>query len=565
MLRIYFFIVAWIVAIHAQANGIYQAYDYNDTHYVKTVMKKGVSLDSVYINSRLHIHRVKSNGVNYDICWLEKSRAQTKEEIDIDSIYAPFIVENNTTQGFQIAHIKALSRDHNIIDRLWGIVDTLQFIPNREGVYRVKNALGVVEVNQTTLNNKSYQLEYLAQYKNGQLRNDIGYNNSVVTIIPDTNTSLWAEVTATEDISMRVAMPKATMQDRRSFKLTKSATSLPSNHWFLQLGTDISTWRFTHHKSQSSLSLNQASKLFSKKEEEMKSLLNDSKKFAQWVLDNMDFLNHLDQLLESHTLDDRVSATLFANLGYVDTTDSANILSRVLLNENINRKERFRSLMGLKDTSAPMDEETLDSLIEYGLSNPSEDMLTRASGMLMGTMAKNRVNRVPQEYEKISSAISNAIDSQEDKVVALSAAGNMQEEATDRVLQSVESVLLSNSTSSINRENSADALSRIKRSNLNVSDFKNLFEQSNSTILQSKLIKSSSVARDFQSNSSYHNFLQEYAQKRKNPKANRLATLDVLAKSGFGRTTQEKQEIRKMMVGENDREVSKRLRELYRQ
>lgn len=562
MLRIYF-IVAWIVLIYAQANNIYQAYDYNDTHYVKTTMEKGISLDSVYINSRLHIHRVENNGTNYDICWLENNTTQTKDKIDINSIYAPFIVENSTTQGFQIAHIKALSRDHNVIERLWGIVDILQFIPNKQGVYRVNNALGEVEVNQTITNNKSYQLNYLAQYKDGQLRNDISYKSSIVTIVPDTNSSLFSEVIANENISMRVSKPKATMEDRRTFKLTKSSNPLPTNHWFLQLGTDISTWGFSHHKSQSSFSLNQASQLFSKKEEEMKSLLDDSKKFAQWVLDNMDFLNHLDQLLETHTLDDKVSAMLFANLGYVDTTDSSNILSRVFLNEDINRKERFRSLMGLKDTSAPMDEDTLDSLIDYGLGSPSDDMLTRASGMLIGTMAKNRAKRVPEEYEKISSAISNAIDTQDDKVVALSAAGNMQEEAPDRVLQSVESVLLSNSDI-VNRENSADALSRIKRTNLNVSDFKNLFEQSKSTILQSKLIKSSSVAKDFQSNSSYRNFLEDYSKKRTNPKSNRLASLDVLAKSGFGRTDEEKQEIRKMMVGENDREVSKRLRELYR-
>ena len=564
MLRIYF-IIAWIVLIHAQANGIYQAYDYNDTHYVKTMMKKGVSLDSVYINSRLHVHRVETNGTNYDICWLENNTTQTKDEIDINSIYAPFIVENSTIEGFQIAHIKSLSRDHNSIERLWGIVDILQYTPHQQGVYRLDNALGEVEVNQTILNNKSYHLNYLAQYKKGTLRHDISYNNSSVTIVPESNSSLWSEVTAREDISMTVTIPKTTMQDKRTFKLTKSANPLPVNHWFLQLSRDISTWGFGHHQSQSSLSLNQASELFSKKEEEMESLVDDSKKFAQWVLDNMDFLNHLDQLLETYTLNDRVSTTLFANLGYVDTTDSTNILSRVFLNEDINHKERFRSLMGLKDTSAPMDEETLDSLIDYGLSNPSDDMLTRASGMLMGTIAKNRVTRIPQEYEKISSAINNAIDSQEDKVVALSAAGNMQEEATDRVLQSVESILLSNSTNSINRENSADALSRIKRSNLDVSDFKNLFEQSKSTLLQNKLIKSSVVAKDFQSNSSYHNFLEKYSQKRENPKSNRLATLDALAKSGFGTTAQEKQEIRKMMVGENDREVSKRLRKLYRE
>ncbi len=564
MLRIYF-IIAWIALIHAQANGIYQAYDYNDTHYVKTTMDKGVSLDSVYINSRLHIHRVKSNGVNYDICWLENNTTQTKREIDINSIYAPFIVENNATQGFQIAHIQALTRDHNIIERLWGIVDILQFVPHKKGQYRIYNALGEVEVNQTISTNRYYKLNYLAQYKKGHLRHDITYNNSIVTIVPDTNTSLWSEVTANEDISMRVDMPKATMKDRRTFQLTKSTNPLPPNHWFLQLGRDISSWGFSHHKSQEKLSLNQASKLFSEKQEEMKSLLDDSKKFAQWVLDNMDFLNNLDQLLETYTLDDRVSATLFANLGYVDTTDSTNILSRVFLNEDISHKERFRSLMGLKDTSAPMDEETLDSLIDYGLSSPSNDMLTRASGMLVGTMAKNRVHRVPQEYEKISSAISNAIDTQKDKVVALSAAGNMHKEASPRVLQSVESVLLSNNTDSINRENSADALYRIKRSNLTVSDFQNLFEQSKSTIFQSKLIKSSTVAEDFQPNTPYQNFLESYSQTRENPKSNRLATLDALGQLGFGKTVEEKQEIREMMVGENDREVSKRLRELYRQ
>jgi len=562
MKRIIYFLLLWMALIHSEVN-IYQAYDYNDTHHIRTIMKQGVSLDTVILNSTLYVRTIENNGTKYNIFWL-KNRSIAKKDIDINSIYAPFVIQNSSNSGFEIAKIKTLTKDREIIDRLIGIVDILQFRPHQQGIYRFRNTLGNIEVNQTVTKHNSYNIKYLTQYTKGQIRQDIKYNNSSVKIVPDTNSSIWLKVTAHEDISISVAKPKATMSDKRDFLLTKNIKPLPKNHWFLQLGYDISKWKFNRYQGENKLSLSDASKIFKQKENEMKAVVDDREKFNKWVLDNMDFLSHLDKLLETYSLEDKVSRVLFASLGYVDTTASSNILSKVFLNEDIDKKERFRSIMGLKNTSAPLDDDILDNLISYGLEQSSDDMLTKASGMLIGTMAKNRVHRVPEQYEKISSAISSAIETQDNKVVALDAAGNMQQYASDAVLESVESVLTSDITNELNRQKSAEALERIQRSNLSVSDFKRLFNQEKSTIVQSQLLKSSTVAQDFKSNTQYHSFLKTYANKKTNPKINRLATLEALTRAGFGKTDEEKQTIRAMMVGEQDRDISLFLRNLYR-
>ncbi len=555
-----YFLLLWMFIIHGEAKDFYQVYDYNDTHSVTTTIQKRVSLQSVTITGKLHIHTVENNRTSYHICWLE-NRPTDKKHIDINSIYAPFVIENSGDKGFKISSLKSPSKDKEVKDRLMGIVDILQFVANKEGIYHFTNGLGSVEANQT-ITAQGYHLTYLNQYSKGKVRDDIDYEHTNIDIVPDTNNSLWFQVKAHENIHIEVSVPKATMNDKRYFLLSKNSKYLPKTHWFLQLLPDISTWDFRKIKTDSTLSLAEASKNFESKQNEIKALLDNREKLEEWFANNIDFLTYLSSLLENHTLDDKVSQVIFANLGYMNRSISTDILADVFLNENLNEKERFRSIMGLKNTSAPMDEEKLDELIDYGLSS-SNDMLKRASGMILGSLAKNRADRVPEQYEKITAAISSAIDNEENKVVPLDAAGNMQQSASDRVLQSVENIFLSQ-TNALNLQKSAEALARIQRSNLTVSDFQNVFNHEHNSQIQAQIIRSSTVAKDFQSNTNYHDFLQTYTSQKINPKSNRLAALESLEKAGFGDTEEEKQTIRTMMVGEEDRDISKKLRDLYR-
>jgi len=537
----------------------YYMYDFNDTHHVNTTMRQGISIDDISIIGRLHIRSMTYKSTTYSIFWLENNTSLSKSDIDINSIYAPFMVLHNR-DGFLIDEIKTLSKDKRVNDKIMGIVDGLQFIAKKEGVFSFPNSLGDIKVNQKIIKDK-YNITYLSQYTKGKKREDIKYLESNITIMPDKNL-FWSWVKIYEKIKIKVAIPKATIIDYRSSYLNKTKEILDKEHWFFKLPFDISKWNFKPYPHQKKISYKSASDMFDIKEAELKAIADDTNKVAQWVLDNMDFLSHLSQLLQEHTLDDEVSRVLFSNLGYIDNTQGSNILSDVFLNEDIDKKERFRSLMALKNTSAPIDEEKLDMLIDYGL-NSSDETLQKSSGMLLGTIAKNRIVRVPSQYEKISNAISNAIRNSNNKVVAIDAGANMKDSVSQEVLESIEDVLLYDN-SYLYRKKSAEALQDIQKSNLDVSQFQKLLNQEQDSDTKAEIIKSSITAQNIKNNIEYHNFLENLSENKKTVKSNRLSALEVLDKLGFGKTQADKEKIRKMMVGEKDRDIFIKLKELYR-
>ncbi|OQX58916.1 MAG: hypothetical protein B5M52_04485 [Helicobacteraceae bacterium 4484_230] len=552
----------WILAaIPAAAVSGYQAFDFNDSHHVKTIMPSGIAVEEVHIDKRLHVRSLEINGSKYMLFWLEDNASKTVNDVDIDSIFAPFIVENNDSTGFRIGRLKSLSKDRDVIDRQTGIVDALQYAGKKEGIFIFRNALGGVEANQS-VEKGNYIIRYGKQLSRGRTRNDIEYIDTTVSITPDENTT-WLGAWMNELIKVDVPVLKSMMFDRRRMQLTRNIAALPPHHWFMRLGADIRTWPFGRMKKESRMSLREASKLFRKKEREILSIANDREKKAAWVRENMDFLSHLDTLLENHALDDRVSQTLFAILGYVDTAESSTILSKVLLNEKINDKERFRSMMGLKNTSAPIDEETLDTLISYGLSVDGSSMLQRGAGMLLGALAHQRAQRVPSQTEKIGEAIVNAIDTGDDKVVALNAAANMKSAAPKAVVRSVEETLMGD-PNLLNRQKSAQALERIQKSDLTVSAFETLYENEKDTATKAAIIRSSIAASDFQNNETYHEFLLDIAKTHSEPTPNKMAALEVLEKRGFGKTANEKKALRQMMVGVKNEQIMKELLKLYR-
>ncbi len=557
---------AWLVillVVRSMGAEFYQAYDYNDTHMVKTTTQAGIRVQKVLVRSRLHVHQIEENGTVYDIVWLQPPGVNRKNEIDSDSLNAPFVVKNADRKGgFVIASVEGITEDGELLDRLVGIVDTLQFQAQKNGVFRWKNAMGSVEANQTAANGgMGRHVTYLGQFTGKKPRRDITYLESNISIGTDANAT-WARVDVKERIRFDVRAMKTVMTDARMLTLRKRKRGLPKSHWFLQLGHDVAHWGFGDTNA-STMSNEEAAKLFALKQKQMKALLDDRKKFAQWVLDNMDFLMHLDTLLEERKLDDDVSKTLFAFLGYVDTPESSTILSRVLLNENIAHKERFRSLMGLKNTSAKIDDETLERLVDRGLYGRGDTMLERASGMLLGAMAQHRMRRAPGQYEKIEEAIVNAIETSNDKVVALNAAKNMHEAASDRIVQSVENVLR-NGDDPVGRKVSAEALAKIGRSDLDTEDFRQLFLHEGNTDVKAQILRSSTVAENFKEDAAYREFLVSVAQGPDNASADRLAALEALETAGYGKTKEQKSIVRRMMVGEKDRSVMRTLLRLYR-
>jgi hypothetical protein len=531
----------------------YQSYYYNDKHEVQTILA-GKSFDETQeIKAKLYVRYFSDS--NETLFWYSDKNL-SKEEINSESIHAPFIVKSSSNQAFMVEDIKMLSKDRLLAQKLLAIIETMQF-SIKEGLYTLQHSAGSVEVNQSRVK-ESYNIDYLTI----KGKSDREYLSSAISIKPSNDCRLWSEVLAIQEVRINTEMINSSLYDKRELNVSKSSERLDKKHWFMNLSNNPKTWKIGKKKSK--LSLKEALAQFEKKQNEMLLLLNDPKGFEKWVGANMEFLGYLDEMLSSYQLNDKVSMNLFAKLGYINSVESTHILSKVVLNENIDEKERFRSLMGLKNTSAPLDDEHLETLLEYGL-NPDngEDFFKNATGMLMGALASERTNRCPQQSQRINEALIDAINTQEDKRVVMAAVGNMGDGASPEVIRAVDEVL-SDSDNYKSRYTSAKAIEKLNRTELSSSDFQKLIMNENNSDTKAQLIEASVASNDFSTNSQLQNQFLELAGNKNKIKSNRIASLKALDRSGYGKSPQEKQRVRKMMIGERDLDISKLLKKIYR-
>ncbi len=551
-------IIVALLTTFMVAKGFYQTYHYLDQHHVRTRIKDQVNNQFLEINATLHVRYLEENRSNYALFWLEAGQ-RSKSAIDRESIYAPFVVRYNP-DGFILKELNSLSIDRKVQQKLMGVVELLQFQRSKEGVYRLPNALGELEVNASKINHH-YRLTPLAQYTKKIKREDIHHYASY-TQIEENNQSIWQTIQSQQTVKLWIKAMESTIRDRREFNLTLSSNQLPKNHWFFDLPIDLSAWKFTKGTS-SMLSLSLAQKLYDNKMAELKALLNSRLSIEEWVRENLDFLAHLSEMLEDRTLDNQVSKSLFAELGYINNTKSVKILSEVALNENIKNKERFRGLMGLKNSSAPIEDETLDKILSMGLSGEGGE-IEETMGMLIGALAYQRVDRVPKQYEKINDALLNALSDNQNRSLVLGAIGNMRQSASDEIVQGVEDIL-SNPQNNRERVEGAEALLQIDRSTLPLSKIEKMVLSEKNSNTASLLIRTTEIAEDSSSNrGEQYQFLTNIAQEQTRMKSNRIAALETLSRAGYGKTKEEKQKIRQMMLKEKDSDVQKILREIYR-
>jgi len=549
-----------VLVVWLNAYECYNSYAYRDHHNIITSMKQRAVKEKTEIDATLHIRNLEENGTNYSIFWLENGILQ-KDMINPEDIYAPFIVKRTKNKNeFQIIKLMSISKDRVLQKRLIGMIDTLQY-KDKNGSYKFINSLGSVEVKQLNINN-IYHLTRLHQYIKNKLDKNTKFIYSDTNITLDNDCVSWDKIESFDGLKIYIDLMDVSIFDKREFSLTKLKSQLPKGHWFFSLGTDISKWGFGTPQQQ--ISFQDALSKFDMYQQEMKTILYDRKKFLIWLKEHQEFLSYLDDMLKSKELDDEVSKILFARLGALNSATSSNVLASVLLDTDISQRDRFRSLMGLKNTSAPLDDTILEELISYGLSSESnKDQMQKAVGMVIGTLARERIDRVPEQYERLSDAIVDAIENSNDKLVALNAAGNMLQTAPQNVVNAVDEVI-TNNTDALNRKKSADAIVKMGKTSLSSLEFKTLIDKESSKQTKSSMIMASAKSKDFQHNKKFHNYLLDLAKNRTVYSDSRLAALKALEESDFVENQKNKKTIRKMMINEKDIYILQELKKIYR-
>jgi hypothetical protein len=223
--------------------------------------------------------------------------------------------------------------------------------------------------------------------------------------------------------------------------------------------------------------------------------------------------------------------------------------------------------MGLKNTSAPFSEETLSKLVDYGLdATNGEDFVHNATGMMLGTFARERVSRQPEQWNQINDRLSVAVAEAKAgaATISLVAAGNMKDTASPQLLTAVENRLRASESASIRRQ-AAITVSSIGRSNLTAAQFHEIWDGEVNSDAVVELIRASSTAEDVQGNQTYHQNLLLKLQDRTMHDHVRKASLEALKETGYGQLDDQRQEIRQLMIGEHNKAIAKSLRKLYRQ
>jgi len=537
----------------------HQTLMFDDIHHLNTTFDGTTNNQKKVVKETLYINYLEEKGVKYSIFWFGDKYTK-KSEINIESYMAPFLVSYSDINGsYRIDKVHTLSKDKKISELIWGKINILQFA-SKDGTHHFKNFTGYIEAKQQLIK-KDYYINRLSSFVKNIENKNVKFETSLINIhLLEKSCGIWESLKLSESLSSINRKIKLNITDERELKVLNIKEHLPKEHWFYKLSTDITLWNFK--KRENTMSLLTAQSLFKQKENEMLSLLDDTLAFGEWVKNNMDFLKHLSPLLENNSLNDRVSMKLFAKLGYLDSVDSTDILSYITLNENIIEKERFRGVMGLKNTSAPLNDELLEKLLDYGLSSDNDDMLQSMTGMIVGALAKERIQRAPKQAERIIDSIIDTMNEKENKTVALAAAGNLQEMAPDNLIEAVDNILM-NIDDSDTRAKSANVLSKIQKSTLNTKNFEELISNEKNTMTKTSLINASASSNNFQNNIEFNTVLLEIA-KTSNYSKHKIAAINTLRKTNYGQTKGEKRIIRQMMIGVKDSQTLNALKDLYR-
>lgn len=126
------------------------------------------------------------------------------------------------------------------------------------------------------------------------------------------------------------------------------------------------------------------------KSQDISQLSSDA--LAQLLYDNEQYLSALKEVIKSNSLSDKTMGRLLLMVGKNDSPNAHQLLVDIYLDDEIQGKQRFRSLMGLKYAEQPLDPKLVDLVLESArlTSSGEQQRLSNSAIMVLGVIAKNQ-------------------------------------------------------------------------------------------------------------------------------------------------------------------------------
>ncbi|MCF2860419.1 HEAT repeat domain-containing protein [Pseudoalteromonas sp. SMS1] len=185
-----------------------------------------------------------------------------------------------------------------------------------------------------------------------------------------------------------------------------------------------------------------------------------SDELLQLLYDNQIYLASLHALIKQHAFEDKQLSRLLLMIGKSDSRNAQQLLGALYLDLDLDKNQRFRSLMALKYAEQPLPSELIDQLYEHIDSdelNKTDTKLARTALMVMGIIAKNQAGS--EFAEQLTASLADRLVTTRDthkQATLLNALGN----SADATHQERISKFLDNSNANL-RATAAEALGKM--------------------------------------------------------------------------------------------------------
>lgn len=562
-----------IEVLYAGEHSCYSAFLLSDSVQSGGVMHMRAFSDTTQTKGILHVRRVTgdSNDVqDKALIWLQPLSDKSKDELQppglSDGINIPYLIDLDK-KGFRISNIRSPLLDQDLIMSQLGLIDSYQYSEDAhyatfiraDGFVRVEQALSFVFPWQRP-EFKVERMELLGSDM-GVMPN-VEIENSEIHLTE--GECVFHDASGEELVLTDYPGLNSNVTLNRSFSVHLSdVDKLNSGHWFFSLSTDISTWPWRTIVAPE-ISEVDAEEIYLRELDSLTEIHEDGNKLESWIIKNISMLKHLGSILTQSELDDEISKDLFRVLGAMNSTDSIDVLSNVLVAEGAGESHRYRALVALEGTNAPFSDEAIREVIEYSATPRSEyDHVDQAALMLLGTYAGKRAQRVPEQAVRFEDAV---IDTMNDNTIppiySLSAAGNAQRAASDRLVENVEQHLVI-SLDTDSRRVGAESLRKMGRTDIKVDTIDAMIKEEGSSLAREELIRLSPLTEGALSSNELQLTLLDVIGDTGNTSEVRVAAIQALDNLGFGEIETERNQVMSMISGEKDRDVSKELLRLW--
>jgi hypothetical protein len=468
----------------------------------------------------------------------------------------PFILSLDKNNNLQAIDVPPDNRKY--ISSVIGLVQNI-FVPKKEGEYFELTAEGLAKVNYYIKDNKIHKKRLGIYNEKKEKNEDFHFPASDFTLVADKQDCLRVGVIGHEKykIISDIGKSRATAYLELKVKYNKVKTGF-SSQVLSNINTDMNQWRMSETKTPKQLT--------QKKQETLARYLSDNlnllkkrKEKLALINSHLDFLTDLNFLLKQGLLEDKAIMDIMWGLGVIDNRQSVHILNNIIVDRELTEQNRFRALRGLAMTKTSLSPQEVNQLTMYLDKKYRISDVDSSIAMVLGELAANRLRTDPEQTALIERSIvehieTSAFSGKPDRIV-LNAARNMQEAASDVVVDAIVNVL--NYDSNKVKATAADALAQFsKRSYLVPIINKQLATEKKPKVLANFI---NAYTKHGSDSVNFASKMKNYAMDRQQHGTIREAAVNGLLTSGYGKNTREKNDLKEIIVNEKNPSIIRSL------